>query len=157
MQQAGRSVPGIAVVPKLVADIVSQPALWCSYLVVALWWTMSFGALLVFQQSMQRCRVRTAQVMRVCAYAFFAILPLVPLFLAVLVCASSLVARGAFLHPIVFACGVPLPVVGVILFIWAGYKRYLRMPHGLAIAIASQVIAVLAVLIIVLQITLLLG
>jgi len=149
MYQGGQPVPTVAVVPHLVAATFAQPGVWCSFPIAVLWWAMSFVAFFVFQETLRRCEIRTAQVLRVHVYASVAILPLVPLLLTVVVCASNLVARGGFLHAGVLGCGFPLPVVGVVLFMWSGYKKYLRMPHGLAVAIASQVIALLAVAVVI--------
>jgi len=116
------------------------------------WWAISLGVLLILRQSMRRARVRSAHVMRVWAYS---VIPVVPTalvafwvcFVAVLLLTNSLlhVTRGrANAAPlVVFLCCFFLHVV------WSirqGYRHYLRIPHCVAVAILSQIIAVLATL-----------
>lgn len=43
-----------------------------------IWLVGGFGALLVFRQSMRRCRVRTVHIVRVCAYSGGMIMPILP-------------------------------------------------------------------------------
>ena len=111
---------------------------------MASWCIFSFAALLVFQQSMRRYRVRTAHVLRVWAYS-----------VALMVGLLYLVTSGTVLLLITtdwyFLGWVTyLAVLSVIAFVvWSirqGYCHYLHMPHSLGVAFASQFIAVAATL-----------
>lgn len=105
------------------------------------WMILSPVALLVFQQSMRLCKIRTSHLVRVGVYS-------VPLLLpgAVLI---------AYLPSLLEAQGIVSGFydidVFVALIIWThvtwsircAYVHYLRMPHAPAVAIASQAMAIL--------------
>lgn len=118
-------------------------------LMYLLWWSFSLAALLIFRQSMRLCRVRSAHVFRACAYGLAPLLPFYVMLASLLplvwyprpsrsfLTSRSFSANGVF----VFWC------VAYLVVVWAirqAYRHYIRMPHSLGVAIASQVIAILA-------------
>ena len=110
------------------------------------WGLSMLGALLVFQQSMARCRVRLIHVMRVWTYGV--LLPLI--FLPVVIgFAMGMEALGVDLPNedtlILIGCGSFMLFTGRSLHL--GYNTYLRMPHTLAIAVSAHIIALLVALI----------
>jgi hypothetical protein len=121
----------------------------CTY---AVWLATSLGALLVFQQSMRRIRVRQAQVIRVWAYSVPMVLPILAVLVAVHIVVAILLAgrwsRWAN-EEIVFSVALMALVMCPIWSLWRGYRDYLRMRHAFAVAVMSQVIAILATLAIV--------
>lgn len=123
--------------------------------VVGLWSLASLAALMIFRDSMKRFKVSTGHVVRVWAYAVPHILPLTGAWglgvsAAVLIClavdpaASNWLFPLLDLSPMVYGAIVLLSGIHVLCSIRHGYGTYLRMWHGWGIAIASQVIAVLA-------------
>ena len=108
------------------------------------WCIFSFAALLIFQQSMRRYRVRTVHVLRIWAYSVALAAVMV-----YLVTASTVIllitTNWYFLSLITY-----LAAISVIAFVvWSvrqGYRHYLHIPHSLGVAFASQVIAVSATL-----------
>ena len=105
---------------------------------------------------MRKCKVRTAHVVRVWAYASAAFIPLAVFgFLATFVFAAAFSSTGGWQGRssrwwmyddtyLFFALAALLHAT------WAirqGYRHYLRMPHSIGIAIASQIIAGLGVMI----------
>ncbi len=131
-----------AELPKYLLRASRGPNVYNILAPVLFWISASFLALMVFPQSMRLCKVRTAQILRVWAYA---LLPVVPIACVIgLAYAWVIHWRGSW---------SPMPVGSLlVLFVLAhatwslrcGYKTYLRMPHGMGIAVASQIIAVLA-------------
>jgi len=110
------------------------------------WWGLSFAALLVFRQSMRRCRIRLVHVWRVCVYGVFLPSCAVP----VVACLLRGISDWAqpYTPALWCACCESLVIVACLVHVtrslyWA-YARYLGMPHAWAVALASQVIAVLA-------------
>jgi hypothetical protein len=113
------------------------------------WLAMSLLALLIFQQSMRRCRVRTAQVVRVWAYS-------TPMALPVLMFVAGLSEKlpwslfGLNLLPMGRNGGMDFVVAGGASWLLAiratqwGYARYLRMPHAFGVAATAQVMALLS-------------
>ncbi len=139
--------PGYSELPLFILRGLFNPTAYLYPFLILTWVAMSLGALMIFRQSMRLCRVRTIHVLRVWVYSVVSILPLIPLF--GYVCAAMylfLTVRVGFwtvsdMTPV--AWGVLL--VFVIWSLMQGYRHYLRMPHGLTIAVASQIIAILAV------------
>ncbi|UCE61438.1 MAG: hypothetical protein JSU63_06755 [Phycisphaerales bacterium] len=116
--------------------------------VLALWCMTSLGTLMIFRESMRIYRVRPVHVLRVWAYAFFGVLLLmVPAWSVVMFVATILFTSPLF-H-VASSYSVWLIPAGITFCLWVGYKRYLHMRHSLAVAIASQVIAILAVAVVV--------
>jgi ribosomal protein L37E len=108
------------------------------------WWAATFGALMLLVQSMRRCNVRAAQVLRVCTYA------LVPLLPATVTGAVAIVWFHSF-WLLSWAEPAPLLWCVALMFhvVWSircGYRVYLRIPHSLGVAVASQTIALLVTL-----------
>ncbi len=111
------------------------------------WWLASFAALMVLRESMRRCKVLLVHVLRVCAHS---VVPVIPgaasavsfAFLGLNFGSSQLLEELALFLNLV----APLAVIAhAIWSIRCGYVLYLRMPHALGVAIATQVIAVLVV------------
>lgn len=134
--------PRIAELPQCLLRAAGNPYAYYNLVPVLFWISASFLSLMVFPQSMRLCKVRTAQVLRVWAHA---LLPIVPVACAI-----------GFAHA--WLNGWPrswssTPLAGLLALLvlahatWSlrcGYKMYLRMPHGMGIAVTSQMIAVLA-------------
>lgn len=109
------------------------------------WCVTSLFALLLFQQSMRRCRVRIGQVLRVWVYAV-----VIPLMLAPAVLLSALALTG--LAALCTGQWWPYETVPFHLPLYAGlvwssmllaYHRYLRMRRGVPLVVLSQVMAFL--------------
>jgi hypothetical protein len=119
-----------------------------------LWIVITFGTLMIFQQSMRACRVRTIQVLRVLAYGLPFAPPIAVFLAAVMHYVGASVdyhCTGRFDFGIVREIGVVLATSAIVLVIpfsvWSlrqGYRMYLRMPHAFGVAVASQIIAWLA-------------
>lgn len=100
---------------------------------------------------MRLCNVKTVHVFRVSAYAMTAVTPLALVSWISLLCLSELI-YGAGIHAgraaanSFYAC-----LIGCILFIVRSiaiaYSQYIRMRHGFGVAVASQLIALLALLV----------
>jgi ribosomal protein L37E len=109
---------------------------------IAAWVGLSFFGLLIFQQSMRLCRVRTAHVLRVWAYAVPTALPIAALLKDALDCALATFgvdARPAMAYPVILVF-----LAHVLISLEQGYRKYLRIRHAFGVAISSQVIALLA-------------
>jgi hypothetical protein len=110
---------------------------------VATWGVLTFAALLVFQPSLRRCKVRTTHVFRVCAFALIGIAPIaafVVFAVETLFRVFGIYARGVDFTVVAFFLVVAYGVCSVAL----AYRRYLRMPHSIGVVIASQIMALLA-------------
>jgi hypothetical protein len=111
------------------------------------WAIVSGAALLVLRQSMRRHRVRTIHVLRVWVYTAMSLLPLAPLFKYVggytEVYVKLRMGRMEFPEVEPYAL-IPL-MLAAVWFVRQGYRHYLKIPHGLAVAITTQIIALLAV------------
>jgi len=127
-------------------DSLTDSTIYVTLGYAAVWALASLAALMIFRQSMRRYRVRTAHVTRVWAYAvpmmlpLAVILPFVPLFVTGM---WGWPADPVFLHHW-FLFLVPY----VIWSIHFAYRDYLHMRHSLAVAISTQMIAVMATLVI---------
>ncbi len=138
--------PGYAELPVYVLEHVFTPGAYEYALVALVWCASSFAALMVFRQSMHLCRVRTVQVLRVWVYATTSILPVVPLIMYVVGFAVYYARfRGGWWR---FPDSHGFAALFLLLWVtWSlrqGYRYYLRMPHGMGVAVSSQIIAVLA-------------
>ncbi len=109
------------------------------------WCATSLASLLLFVQSMRRYKVRPGHVLRVWAYC----VPLKTVLLPA-VFAPACAIDSYFSYPLnyveVFAA-TALP--GMLHVVWSlreGYKTYLHMDHSWAVAVASQMVALLAAL-----------
>ncbi len=112
---------------------------------VCLWAGASFGALMVFRQSMRLYKVRTIHVFRVWAYSMFLVLP-PAVVIGYAPELAGLLARR-FVPTDELTALSALALFGFVTWsLYHGYRTYLRMAHSAAVAIASQVIAMLAVL-----------
>jgi hypothetical protein len=117
------------------------------------WWFVSFCALMIFRQSMRIYNVRTAHVIRICSAALTPAIPLALVFLYLyfslllyLESTIGLFPRNRWL----FNAGPLLALLFLVHVIWSlrnGYLIYAKIPHALGVAIASQVIAGLVMLI----------
>ena len=122
-----------------------------------IWWCiLTFGALGIFRQSMRIYKVRITHVARVSAYASAAFIPLAVFgFLATFVFAEAFSATGGWqrrrsmwwIYDDTYQYFGLAALLHATWSIRQGYRHYLRMPHSLGIAIASQVIAGLGVMI----------
>lgn len=116
------------------------------------WWFVSFCSLMILRQSMRIYNVRTAHVIRICSAA---LTPAIPLALAFVYLYYSLLfyldSAGLVLPNLwLFQAGPMLALGFLIHVIWSlrnGYLIYAKIPHAFAVAIASQIIACLAMLI----------
>ncbi len=120
---------------------------------VAAWWLAGLSTLLVLRQSMRLCKVRASHVFRICVYAliplaighamFWMLLAAVEAAVVVFPSAGDLITSiGA-----VLAAGLPLLVwFWTLMSVALGYRLYIRMRHAWAVAIASQIIALLVAL-----------
>jgi len=133
--------PDFSEIPAYVLRAFQSQFVYFCFLVIVGWVPLSLLSLLIFQQSMRRCRVRTPHVVRAWAYGVPTSLPII----TVLVCGSVCLDAIAQWHRSglgrLLVALIPLHVV------WSltcAYSRYLKIPHALGVAFASQIIAVLA-------------
>lgn len=128
-------------------------ATWTATLVYGTWLLMSFASLLIFQQSMRRCKVRTAQVVRVWAYAVPMVAPLLLLLGFIEVSIEELIRVGwnpSWINQNHLMMGGLLVLGGHVLWsLRCAYGRYLGMPHAWGIAISSQIVAILGMVVLV--------
>ena len=120
---------------------------------VAAWWLAGFVTLLLLRQSMRLCKVRASHVFRVCVYAM---IPLAMghtsywMFLAAVTAAWAVCPTAFYLIVVIggaIAVGLPLLVWFLTLMsVASAYRMYLRMRHAWAVAIVSQIIALLVAL-----------
>ena len=144
MAARGRSVPSLGGMLPSVAQLASNNRLLFEFVrIVGVWGFFTFASLLVFQQSLRRCRVRTVHVFRVCVYAVIGVAPLA---------AAVFFTTGAVLRGFeIYWLGAQIATVALALVVgfgaWSvglGYRRYIRMPHSVSVVIAAQVMAILA-------------
>jgi len=113
-------------------------------LVSLAWWAATFGALMLLVQSMRRCNVRAAHVLRLCKYAVVPLLPATVTGAVVIVWFHSFwLLYWAEPAPLLWCLALMSHVVWSIR---CGYRMYLRIPHSLGVAVASQTIALLVTL-----------
>ena len=136
-----RTAPSLADLPNAIITALRDRELHTVLVSTTVWMILSPVALLIFQQSMRLCKIRTSHLVRVGVYS-------VPLLLpgAVLI---------AYLPSLLEAQGIVSGFYDIDLFlaliIWThvtwsircAYVHYLRMPHAAAVAIASQAMAIL--------------
>lgn len=128
--------------PRFILRDLSSPFVLKMPATVAAWWLSSFAALLVFQQSMRMCRVRSAHVLRVCVYALTPGVALVTVGVYAVKCTA--LWWTVSLYP--EFTGTSLVLLFWLYAAWSlryGYRNYMRMPHSVAVAASSQVIAFL--------------
>lgn len=127
-------------------------ALYMDLLLLVLWCALSLAALLIFRQSMRRYKVRNAHVFRVWAYAVPLALSALPFALFAWLTGIWLLEESnlSYLVPSDALPVIALAAAGGILVIFPirsignGYKHYLKMDHSVAVAVSSQIIAILA-------------
>jgi hypothetical protein len=144
--------------PTWVFRAANQWYLWVNVLSGVLWTLSSLAALLVFRQSMRHCKVKTAHVLRVWAYAVPQMLPLALLmFILAPLIDDSLFPLQRGLGEIVVLLVLAVFLIHVTWSLRCGYRYYLTMDRAWGVAIASQVMAALATMVLMLQIQYLLS
>ena len=118
---------------------------------MACWAGATFGALLIFRQSMARCKVRTGHVFRVWVYALLPIPVGQTIFCLIFICADVVtlldLAGLSRIAPILalWTCSA----ISVATWFWTflsialGYRLYLKMAHAWVVAFSAQLIALL--------------
>jgi len=110
---------------------------------VGIWSFFTFASLLVFQQSLRQCRVRTMHVFRVCVYAVIGVAPLAAV--VFFITCAMLRGFGMFWSEAqVATVALAIVVVFGARSVGMGYRRYIGMPHSVGVVIAAQVMALLA-------------
>jgi len=125
------------------AAAVGDPLVSAVVLGGGTWMVCSLAALLVFAHSMRRYRVRASQVVRVWLYACVAVLPVLPV-LFVFLCVLDAAAGFPLRFNMIFAAAAVAVAVRAAWSIHLAYRHYLRMDRSPAVALAAQVVAVLA-------------
>ncbi|MCH8253007.1 MAG: hypothetical protein IID36_11195 [Planctomycetes bacterium] len=118
------------------------------YFVAALffWAAASLGALLIFQKSMRKYKIRTVHVVRIWACSVFPSPALAPAILRTAYCLSFTLLPGRSVSG--FDSYLGAVFLGYICWsIRCGYKYYAHMPRGLLAAVGSQIVAILAALV----------
>jgi hypothetical protein len=123
-------------------------------LACVIWPWLTLAALLIFQQSMHRAKIRPAHVMRCAIYACDGFW-LIVLIVWGLQAAPSWPSRLLFwFHLTLTDLLIPLALLYPAWCIWrlrTAYRRYLQFPHPLATVLASQIIVGLLAAIIILN------
>lgn len=139
----GWTGPALGEIPgylsRAVQDVGRYPPFWF----FLLWVLLSLPALLIFQQSMRRCRVKTPHVVRTWAYAVPTWFPVVTALMFGLSCVQAISQSHRTELANVLIATILIPVVWSLTY---AYSRYLKIPHPLGVAIAAQIVAVLAAL-----------
>lgn len=148
---------GASVVPRFRGYLIPwhQGISWNGHFLIpaATWAVTGFAAMILLRQSMRLCRVQTAHVLRVYAYATIpmSLCPFVLLTAAFVIDVLRYWMPWAWIYDTdaaeLIVYSLPLLAVGLaILSIAFAYRDYLKMKHAWGVAIASQMIAVLAAL-----------
>jgi ribosomal protein L37E len=130
--------------PVSTLKLLSGGFLYAQSFVIVAWMVLTLLAMLVFQQSMRRCKVRNVQLVRVWVYACS---PHVAFVTALGYVTGCLVIW--FDNSAVWWWN-PNPWIALFVVLFAGrsiqvaYRDYLRIPHSVGVAAANQSIAILA-------------
>lgn len=115
--------------------------------IAGVWTTLILGSLLIFQQSMRRCRVRFAHVFRAWVLSVAMLAPVFSIATLPVIFVQRGLAAPKF-ERLLLDAGVPTMLLVVVLLVGVAlslaYRRYLRMPHSVGVVIAALTIAVLA-------------
>jgi endogenous inhibitor of DNA gyrase (YacG/DUF329 family) len=147
----GPGIPTIAELPIYILRKALTPGLYSVCVWVAPWWAMAFAPLMIFQQSMRRCRVRPRHVFRVVVYALTPQLLFVPVCFWV-ACVLNIYPWNSNVwrsRQQAFLIGIAAATAYVLHAGWSmrqGYEVYIRMPHATGVAIASLSVTLLTVL-----------
>lgn len=114
----------------------------------------TIGALLVFQQSLSRWRIRSYHVTRVCVYSavglYIGMGVILLLWLAFLINSFQfLVPRTSILWSLAVGVFVMVMILTALhwwVSLWCAYRRYLKIRRAAAMLVASQIIAALVVI-----------
>lgn len=117
---------------------------------ILIWFVGGLGALLVLRQSMAACRVRFGHVFRAFIYS---VIPIgFTLMACCLLAALGDLAQVAGLPVVIADKELMYPFVYplAVLFAWSlttraiarAYREYIRMPHALAVAVLTQIVAI---------------
>jgi hypothetical protein len=128
------------------ATVRRDDLLWVPILLV--WPGLTFAALMIFQISMRRARVRPIHVLRCVIYSFSTIVWMA--LIAGLLTAAIVIVRaygrgsvpGIRYAPVTLSAFLMLATIYHLI---VAFRRYLRFDHSLATVLASQVIGILAV------------
>lgn len=138
------------------ASFVKDTGFVTAVIVLALFPWLNFFALIIFQQTLRRSRVRAVQVFRCAIYcgdlvvwfslaATAAVLALDPQdgFRRLRDPAEALFLQGDQLMT-VLGCGLLVMMLINAFRLWVAYRTYLRFPRALSLIVASQIIVLLA-------------
>lgn len=134
---------GWAQLPSWVLRVASNPEFARVVVSVLAWTVFSLVALLVFRQSMRRCRIRTVHVIRVWAYSTPTMLVVAGVTTVIVEILKAELTRGRSRFPFEILVGG----VFVAYVMWAqrcAYRHTIRMAHSFGVAICAQLMAVLA-------------
>lgn len=131
----------LADIPVSIGRAFLNPWAYRNLLPFSSWLLLTLAALLLFPQSLSRRRIRIVHAFRIWAYT-------APMILAVMVIAVILVIGSGFVVPEVWYLRLDYyaMTVGLGAVTWSlarAWSRYLQLPHGLAVAISTQLIALL--------------
>ncbi len=135
-----QSTPRIAELPEYLLRAAGDRNAYYILVPMLFWISASFLALMVFPQSMRLCKVRPTQVLRVWAHA---LLPIVPVACAIGFAYGCVIGWRGYPRSLDRLLAL-LVLAHATWSLRCGYKTYLCMPHSIWIAVASQIIAVLA-------------
>jgi hypothetical protein len=130
--------------PRTVLAQIGSRLMFAQIIVIAVWMIVTLLAMMVFQQSMRRSKVRNVQLVRVWAYACSPLLPIVTVTGYIAGCVM------VWFNLTRFWWWAPTPWIALFVVAFAArsiqiaYSDYLRIPHRTAVAAATQFIAVLA-------------
>ncbi|MCG3132073.1 MAG: hypothetical protein FLDDKLPJ_02883 [Phycisphaerae bacterium] len=143
---------GVTAFPRLFLSSLASHVRFPEFLVLLVmagtWCAASLGSLFVLEQSMQKVRVRRAHLFRIWAYCVPTLLPVAAVAGAAILYAGESLGwrlRGA-LRELPVWMGVPamLVVLSTVYALRQAFTHYLKLPHGGAIGVLTQVVAVLA-------------
>lgn len=133
-------------VPAYLMQALGRPEVYLMAWPLAIWSGCLLAALMIFRQSMRRCRVRTGHVVRAWVLSGPVWLPVVVTLVMLAVCVHS--AMEPWFDDRIYLAVATLSVIVLSTYALArAYGLYVRMPHSAAVAISSQAIAVMATII----------
>lgn len=133
--------PKLADLPLNLLNSAGDPNTYVLVRMLLPWLIVNCFSLFLFPQSMRRARLRLVHIVRVWAYS---LLPTVPLALAAVFLYRAVYALGRLWYPVNVDAICVFVVLGYVIWsIRCACRFYLRMPHALGIALASQLVAIL--------------
>lgn len=150
-------VPGATRLPSVIWEFLSsltwecnraEELLWMAAMLLFVWPLLTLAALKAFRWSMRRAKVNKVHVRRCVLYSFDMIPPALTMLLALLLLIGQVISgSNAGWHEPFLLCMPFLSVTFCARRLYYAYTHYLRFDHPFLTVLASQIMVLLAVLI----------